>query len=272
MLISFNSLKNFVIINSFLLSLGWIQHCCITIYANNLNQFYNVFAAFFIFITRNYLLLNFVEHGTKNKPNINNNILFDPKEEYPNEFHVSVMTASLVESVTHVFVKTQIININLSSNIYYELLVFVPLSFGFEIVFDFFHYFAHRLLHNKYLYKYFHKKHHKFNYPTAIITFYQDPVDLLITNSIPTVLSLRIFPSISYFQFNFIAIYKNFIEICGHSGKLSYPTPSFPQFIWLPKILRFELYTENHGLHHSLNNCNYSKRFSLWDKVFNTYK
>jgi sterol desaturase/sphingolipid hydroxylase (fatty acid hydroxylase superfamily) len=69
-----------------------------------------------------------------------------------------------------------------------------------------------------------------------------------------------------------IIVYKNFIEISGHSGKKLYPTSCFSQFKWLPQWLNIELYTEDHDLHHSLNNCNYGKRFSLWDKLFNTYK
>jgi sterol desaturase/sphingolipid hydroxylase (fatty acid hydroxylase superfamily) len=64
--------------------------------------------------------------------------------------------------------------------------------------------------------------------------------------------------------------YKTYIEIAGHCGK-EINTPSFPQFIWIPRFFDMELYTANHDLHHSSNNCNYSKRFSLWDKVFGTY-
>lgn len=70
---------------------------------------------------------------------------------------------------------------------------------------------------------------------------------------------------------NLIMIYKIFIEISGHSGKKIKAT-SFPQFMWLPKIFDIELRTEDHDLHHTLNNCNYSKRFKLWDKIFSTYK
>jgi sterol desaturase/sphingolipid hydroxylase (fatty acid hydroxylase superfamily) len=65
--------------------------------------------------------------------------------------------------------------------------------------------------------------------------------------------------------------YKTFIEICGHSGKKSYPIGSFSQFIWLPRFFHISLYSEDHALHHSSNFCNYSKRFSLWDKQFETY-
>jgi sterol desaturase/sphingolipid hydroxylase (fatty acid hydroxylase superfamily) len=117
-----------------------------------------------------------------------------------------------------------------------------------------------------------HKKHHKFKHPIAITTFYQDPLDLLITNSIPTTLSVLLTPQMTYVMFHCIIVYKNFIEISGHSGKKLYPASSFSQFMWLPKWFHIELYIEDHDNHHSLNNCNYSKRFSLWDKVFHTYK
>ena len=103
-------------------------------------------------------------------------------------------------------------------------------------------------------------------------TFYQDPLDVVISISLPTIISSKVIPNISYFQFNLIIIYKNFIEISGHCGKILYPNTSFPQFIWLTKWLKIELYAEDHDLHHSSNNCNYSKRFTLWDKVFCTYK
>ncbi len=74
------------------------------------------------------------------------------------------------------------------------------------------------------------------------------------------------------FEFYLITVYKIFIEIAGHTGKISKPTCSFPQFIWLPKMLNIELYSEDHSLHHSKINCNYSKRFSLWDKIFGTFR
>jgi sterol desaturase/sphingolipid hydroxylase (fatty acid hydroxylase superfamily) len=65
--------------------------------------------------------------------------------------------------------------------------------------------------------------------------------------------------------------YKTFIEISGHSGKKLHPIGSFSQFIWLPRFFNISLYSEDHALHHSSNFCNYSKRFSLWDKQFETY-
>jgi sterol desaturase/sphingolipid hydroxylase (fatty acid hydroxylase superfamily) len=279
-MISKNSLKNFIIVNGFLFLLGYYQYQFM-IYAENIyhsHLFFKFLFTLFVFVTRNYMLLNFIDYGTKNKPNISIDYENIPKEEYKYEFHINVITTTTLETITYLFVKQyQFQNVNFYTSIsnhiiYNDLVSFIPYSFMFEIVFDFFHYTTHRLLHNKHLYKYVHKKHHKFNHPISIITFYQDPLDLTITNSIPTILTILLFRKISHLQFNVILVYKNFIEISGHTGKIVYPACSFSQFIWLPKVLHIELYTDDHDLHHSLNNCNYSKRFSLWDKVFGTYK
>jgi len=272
MIISLNSFKTFLFINTFIFCLGLLQFLYILFFYKTNQYIYNFFTILTIFTFRNYILINFIEYGTRNKDKINNDISKIPIEDYKYEFHVNILTTTFVESISHLFIKTQIININISRSLYYEVIYFIPISFFFEIIFDFFHYFTHRILHHKYFYKFLHKKHHKFQHPSSITTFYQDPLDLLITNTFPTVMSLLIYPYVSYSQFNIIVVYKNFIEISGHSGKISYPTSSFSQFIWLPKFLKIELYTEDHDLHHSSNNCNYSKRFSLWDKVFNTYK
>ena len=254
MIISKASAKNFLCINSFLLLFSFFQH--------NLT----------IFITRNYILLNLIDFLTKTKERINNDPKHYPIEKFTYEFHLNVVRISMIESLTHVYIKNYIVNTLIKPSIYYEILTFIPYSFLFEIIFDLFHYLSHRLLHHKLLYKYMHKKHHTFLHPIPIITFYQDTFDFLLTNSVPTIFSLLLIPKISYFQFHIIIIYKTYIEICGHCGKKTYPMCSFHQFIWITKWLNICLYTEDHDLHHSLNNCNYSKRFSLWDKVFHTYK
>jgi hypothetical protein len=77
---------------------------------------------------------------------------------------------------------------------------------------------------------------------------------------------------IPYLTFNFIIIYKTFIEICGHIGKKLYPIPSFSQFIWIPKLFNIQLYAEDHDLHHTLNNCNYSKKIHIMGQIINKYK
>jgi sterol desaturase/sphingolipid hydroxylase (fatty acid hydroxylase superfamily) len=120
------------------------------------------------------------------------------------------------------------------------------------------------------LYKHVHKYHHMVSHPTSGSTFSQHPLDYLLSNILPLYITFYLFPCNSNFQILIILTYKTYIEIAGHCGKNS-KTCSFPQFIFLPKIFGIELYTIDHDNHHTKNNCNYAKRFTLWDKCFQTY-
>ena len=74
MFISINSLKNFFLVNSFLLSLGFFQYEFIEIFTKN--KLTDFFIYFFIFIIRNYSLLFFIEFSTDKKPKISNEFKF----------------------------------------------------------------------------------------------------------------------------------------------------------------------------------------------------
>jgi sterol desaturase/sphingolipid hydroxylase (fatty acid hydroxylase superfamily) len=223
----------------------------------------NVYILFCMYVSRNYGLLYFIEYITQNKKGVED----IPKESYPYEFHVNICTTTAIETVTHLCMYPMN-----TQSVYKDVVWFVPMSLLFEIVFDFFHYWSHRMVHHTYVYKYIHKKHHTFKHPTAITSFYQDPLDLILTNSLPTLLTMWLIPKMSICQFHWIIVYKNFVEISGHSGKYLRPSCSFPQCIWIVKWLEIELYAEDHDAHHSINGCNYGKRFSLWDKMFGTYR
>jgi sterol desaturase/sphingolipid hydroxylase (fatty acid hydroxylase superfamily) len=216
-----------------------------------------------------------IDKGISHKPNIHQPQDTNVIENYYGEWHLNVWLSTFTESITMYGLNQIFFNSNVEpiySNLQQDILLFIPQSFCFEIVFDFFHYITHKYSHeNKYLYKITHKKHHYYAHPHKILTFYHSPLDLIITNTIPQFFSLLIIPKISKFQFFIILIHKSYIEISGHTGKQLYPCGSFAQFIWLPRILGIELHSEDHDLHHSSNACNYGKRFSLWDKVFNTY-
>lgn len=279
-MISIPSFKNFLFINGLMFSIGFLEHYIINTLKTPLTVEFLII--FVVFILRNTFFIEFIQYHLKNKENVHPR--FTKKEDYvegyPHEFSLNLLSSTTVETITFMVIKYQMPQFQTHNNQHQniilipakEILYFIPKSFLFEIVFDFFHYWTHRILHsNKFLYTHIHKKHHKFNYTIPILTFYHHPFDLIITNSIPQIITLCIFPSITMFQYNVILSYKTFIEICGHSGKKSYPIGSFSQFIWLPRILNISLYTEDHALHHSSNFCNYSKRFSLWDKQFETY-
>lgn len=266
-MISKNSFKSFVLINGFIFILSICQFKATNLY--QMSVCINLLIVFAFMIFRNYILILFLTHNTRNKKQMINNPGL-PIERYKYEFHLRVFSSTSIEAITYVFIKN---NIAMNTSIIlYDFIYFIPISFTFELIFDLFHYLSHRLLHsNKYLYKNIHKEHHNFQYVTPIITFYQNPIDLIISNSIPTILTLLIIPKMTLFNFNAILVYKSFIEISGHSGKQLYPNTSFIQFRWMPIYLNIQLYSEDHFLHHHLNNCNYSKRFSLWDKAFGTY-
>ena len=65
---------------------------------------------------------------------------------------------------------------------------------------DFFFYFLHRLFHNKLIYKYFHKIHHEHYNTTCFSTSFTHPIDYLITNAIPVVLSFKILGNTMHFS------------------------------------------------------------------------
>lgn len=154
-------------------------------------------------------------------------------------------------------------------NILIDILLFIPFSFVFELIFDFFHYWTHRIQHNPYLYSY-HKKHHLITDDVDVFSTYQQhPLDLVISNIIPMIFTSYLFP-LSEVQLHIFLLYKTFIEISGHGGT-NCNASSFTQLIRLPKLLGIELYGHDHYLHHTKKIYNYSKRFTLWDKVFGTY-
>lgn len=264
-MVTYTSIRNFIFINTLLTSIGFIQYQVI----EKLSPVYLwTITIFMTFIARNYALMKFIDHGTKHKSFIQKRV--PVREAYQHEFHVNVVSATAIETMTYAFIRMCFFGAYAVVSVK-DILLFIPLSFLFEVIFDFFHYWSHRLVHQGLLYKFTHKKHHKYRNPVTIITYYQDPIDLLLTNSLPTLLSLILLPMFSLFQYHLLLVYKEFIEISGHCGKRLRPTSSFSQCIWLPRVLNIHIYTEDHDLHHSANNCNYSKRFSLWDKMFGTY-
>jgi len=273
-MISYNSIRAYVVTNSFLLFLGVTEYFLFIL--SNGNILIHFIMVLLTLLFRNYFLMYVIDSNVKNLEPIGNKIRIEPKETYFGEFNFYVLGATIVETITLLIIQEYFFLIINTDTYLSDLLFFIPISFLFEIIFDFFHYWTHRIIHkNKLLYNFLHKKHHKFQHPTSIITFYQNPFDLMITNSFPNIISIFIMKSLdvnlTFFQLVLLNVYKMYIEISGHIGK-NPKSSSFVQFMWLPRLFSIELYAKNHDLHHTLNNCNYSKRFSLWDKVFGTYR
>lgn len=161
------------------------------------------------------------------------------------------------------------------------LVSFVVKCLWLEVVFDFFHYWVHRASHTyPVLYKYVHKCHHKFHNPSAICTFQQGALEMVLANFCPAVIAyftlhmLCSTPQSGVFsrsEFAYVLAQKSCVEISGHTG-ISSSSSSFPLFFWLPRWLGIELRVHDHDLHHNLLKLNYSKRFKLWDVIFRTYQ
>ena len=159
-------------------------------------------------------------------------------------------------------------------------LEFIPMSFIFEVMLDFGHYVAHRFVHsNSLLYRLSgHKTHHAVHKPTALATFCQDPLDVLLSNVIPVLGSLWVMDRMLGMRFTkeqlMMALgLKTYVEVAGHVGILDGHATSFPQCVWLPRLLGIELHTKDHDLHHTHGGRhNFAKRFTLFDRMFGTYK
>ena len=192
-----------------------------------------------------------------------------PEEDYKGEFTFAIITSSVVKGTIHYLVLN---HLNMIGDGGFNPFYFLVKGLCFETVFDLVHYGLHRGAHAvPAIYQLVHKKHHKFKHPTTETAFYLTPQDLALTYGIPLLIGIYIIPFNRY-EFALTTVYLTYQEIAGHLGKRMYPTSSFAMCIWLPRWLGIELYTEDHDLHHSENNCNYSKRFKMWDELFGTYK
>lgn len=261
---SLNSIKNFFTVNTILCGFSAIEYAV----AGKTTSLIPLAA---LCIVKNIAMMENINFFTQDKPWIDSERRKEPVEKYKGEFVLNLVRTSLIEAGSKFVVYNWVFHPK--SHFVVDTLLFVPYSFVFEVIFDFFHYWSHRLLHQvPFLYKNVHKHHHAHPYPISIIAFYQSPLDLFLTNCLPTFATFLLLPGASHWTLALLFTHKTHIEICGHTGKHVGRTSSFHQFIWLPRVLGMELYTEQHDKHHSLNNCNYAKRFALWDKVFGTYK
>ena len=224
---------------------------------------YTILNIFIINVFRLMFIMNILDNLSENKEYITEGIR-------TRQFHfVDFIKTSLIETLSFYLLITYISTNTLS--IQNDIIYFIPHTFLFELIFDFGHYCTHRIIHSiPLLYQIIHKKHHN-DYYININTSYNHTIsDYILTNTLPLLLAGYMIPS-SVYMYNLIFWYKNLIEFSGHTGKNN-KSGSFPQCIWIPKILNIELYTTDHNTHHTNPNYNFSKRFSIWDKLFDTYK
>ena len=248
-----------------------------------------------ILFMKNFLLLVGIDSMTKSKPDI---VLREKQYEEDKEVASHSSWTRVIKSLTFVgALETALCNIAkltgllqfssnsrdkmpsadyiISSFTFFGTFIFV--SFVFEIIFDFFHYWTHRILHlHPLLYKSLHSLHHHHSNPTVYHTFNDSYFGTIFTNAIPHLITLFLCSIIFlrpmyHSEHSLLLVYKAFIEISGHSGKVLLKAASFPQWKWLPIFFGIELYTCDHHTHHRNPKTNFSKRFVLWDKVFSTH-
>jgi sterol desaturase/sphingolipid hydroxylase (fatty acid hydroxylase superfamily) len=232
--------------------------------------FFNSIFIPLIHLLLNYLSVFIIYYANCNKESLNEKQL--DKSTLKN--HIYIFLISGLEIIIFKLIPLFCVTLK-STNILMDLLLFIPVSLIFELIFDFFHYWVHRYFHiNKTLYINFHKNHHLDIYPNVWTTFNQNPIDYICNTGIPLILTTVIVNKcigLSEFQYVLFLIYKIFIEISGHCGK-KIKGCTFIQNVWLVKLLNIHLHVDDHDYHHTHNNCNYSKRFKIWDVLFKTYK
>ena len=177
-----------------------------------------------------------------------------------------ILIWAIIEGISY-----QFLNLQKNDNIWYNIVTFIPVTFLFEIIYDLFFYLHHYISHkNKTIYRLLHKTHHLHHNNINIISlYYTDPIDIII-NTIYIIIITYIVP-IYELQFFIWVFYKLLVELAGHSGTDDNHS-SFSQLILIPRLLDIDLNKADHFLHHLSSKYNYSKRFSLWDKVFGTYR
>ena len=256
-MISYNSAKYFCIITTTIHTMSYLNY----IFVSNFN--YSYLASFLGYFLITTLITNVIKTMGKDTN-------FYLEGEKRTEFNLVDYVKTIgVNSFSYYLIVNNVCYE--SQNIQTDIIYFIPKSFIYELIFDFGHYWTHRILHTyPILYRYIHKKHHTNNLINVYTSFDHTATDYLITNTMPLYLTTYIFP-MSKYQFTVQFIYKTLTEIGGHSGKIS-KANNFPQFIWVTQFFGIELNNKDHNNHHINPMCNFSKRFSLWDKVFNTYQ
>lgn len=255
MLLSTNSIRVYITLNAALMTMSYFYYLVLQT---------NLLYLILFTSAKNYYMTKAIEYVTNEKPLVNKNHV-----ETEGYFVYFLIQSSAIEAATVYIIVPQ----NLNPKYWQVAMTFIPMSFLHMVIFDLMFYGTHRFLHQTHLP--WHKQHHEYTHLNPILTFYQDVFDIIATISIPFIISTSVIQTLyplSLFEIALLCIYKSYIEICGHSGHVSYPASSFPQFFWLPKLLNIDLYSEDHALHHTEPGYNFSKQFSLWDKVFGTFK
>jgi sterol desaturase/sphingolipid hydroxylase (fatty acid hydroxylase superfamily) len=223
-------------------------------------------------VVSHYVIMGMARSTLKENMDIHGEARRKPTEQFVGEFHLyHLINSFIVSSLWFYLLKHQSHSMPSVGTAIVQFFLYVPFRFYFEVVFDFCHYWIHRGLHHPRLYQYLHKTHHKFLYPSMLTTFYMHPLDIILTLVIPLTIAYHTTPSMPIFVWNVVMTDNVYIEMVGHVGKMVNGNDYLSIYSWIPYYHQIRLMPMDHDLHHSRNQCNYSKRFRLWDRVFGTY-
>ena len=229
----FKYFRNYFIMNALLFGLGLA-----------LSSFNTSYPSFVVlgFIGKNILLSYFLLFITQKKEWIST-----PRNDSISHSHFifEIAKFSITESWIYLLYYS---NDDMNPSLTFELLHsismhFIWKSFLYETIFDFMYYWNHRSLHSfPFLYKHIHKTHHYHQKPTIKATFHESLMENILANVLPSALAVFILKylfhiHVSSIEFCCLSVYKSFVEISGHCGKQLGSSSSFPQLIWLPKLL-----------------------------------
>ena len=144
--------------------------------------------------------------------------------------------------------------------------------FAFEVVFDGLFYTAHRLVHaHPRVYQLVHKLHHRHTHDVWLLSSLQmSAPDVLLTHTLPVLGALALVRFEPGLELCVAKTYLLFQELYGHAG-VEHRGRNFGPAPGLVQALGIELRAEDHQQHHIQAACNFSKRFSLFDRFFGTY-
>jgi 4-alpha-methyl-delta7-sterol-4alpha-methyl oxidase len=140
--------------------------------------------------------------------------------------------------------------------------------FIFQVLFVFFvddlwFYFVHRYMHkNKYILKRIHSIHHRATTPFPLEYLYTHPLEWMVTilGAFAAYSIILIFMPLNIYAFWTFGLFRNLHEIHIHSNL------KIPILKDIPLISP----VEEHDVHHSKLNGNYSSTFKIWDRIMGT--
>ena len=144
--------------------------------------------------------------------------------------------------------------------------------FAFEIAFDALFYVAHRGVHAvPSLYRAVHKLHHSHTHDLRLLSALQmSAADVELTHTRPVLGALGLVPLAPGLELSVAKTYLLFQELYGHAG-CEHRGRCFGPAPWLTEALGIELRAADHPRHHVQGSVNFSKRFSLFDRLFGTW-